>query len=638
MRAYLLTTTATMALLAVLSMPAQAQVRTWISPFAGDWTNPTNWNPGFVPTAADDAVINKGGTTALVTTSGATARSLTLGQSSGDSGTVAMGPGDGSTTIGGVIIGLGGTGTLTIADGGTLTDSMGAVGGTPGSQGVVTVTGAGSTWTNTATLQVGGTSIGTLTIATGGTVTSVGGAIGIGGAGFGSTGTVLVTGQGSSWTDSAGITVGGFTGGNGTLTVADGGTVRTGTVFLALGNGSTGTVNIGAAPGSPAVAPGTLDTPAVVFQDGTATLNFNHTSTNYVFAPAISGNGAVNALAGTTILTANNTYTGATTINGGALIVNGSIASSSLTTVNSGAALLGSGTVGSTVVNTGGFLVPGPVGTPGTMTVTGNLAFQSGALYVVQVNPTTASNTNVSGTASLAGTVGAIFAPGSYMVRSYTILTSGGRIGTFDALATPGLPAGFQASLSYPGNNVLLNLTARLVPEPPTTPPTTPTPPTTIPPVPGLPPLPPQTSAPLPPFTVNEINVGHAIDNFFNNGGALPPAFVPLFGLTGSNLTYALDQLSGEAATGAQKVAFQLTDQFLNLMLDPFVDGRSGVGGTDHPALGFAPERETMPPDIALAYASVFKGPRRRYRSMNRAGRCGVLVMAAAIARPAISL
>jgi uncharacterized protein with beta-barrel porin domain len=79
--------------------------------------------------------------------------------------------------------------------------------------------------------------------------------------------------------------------------------------------------------------------------------------------------------------------------------------------------------------------------------------------------------------------------------------------------------------------------------------------------------------------------------------------------LTGANLTNALSQLSGEAATGAQKVGFQLTDQFLNVMLDPFVDGRSGVGGADHPALGFAPERETMPPEIALAYASVFKAP-----------------------------
>jgi hypothetical protein len=102
----------------------------------------------------------------------------------------------------------------------------------------------------------------------------------------------------------------------------------------------------------------------------------------------------------------------------------------------------------------------------------------------------------------------------------------------------------------------------------------------------------------LPTFTVNQLNVGHAIDNFFNNGGALPPAFVSLFGLTGNNLTTALDQLSGEAATGAQRVGFQLGDQFLNLMLDPFVDGRSGVGGADHPALGFAPERENTPPDI----------------------------------------
>ena len=79
------------------------------------------------------------------------------------------------------------------------------------------------------------------------------------------------------------------------------------------------------------------------------------------------------------------------------------------------------------------------------MTVTGNLAFQSGAFYVVQVNPTTASNTNVSGTASLAGTVGAIFAPGSYVARSYPILTAaGGLTGTFDGLVTSGLPARFS--------------------------------------------------------------------------------------------------------------------------------------------------------------------------------------------------
>ena len=110
-----------------------------------------------------------------------------------------------------------------------------------------------------------------------------------------------------------------------------------------------------------------------------------------------------------------------------------------------------------------------------------------------------------------------------------------------------------------------------------------------------------------PTFTLNHINVGTTIENFFNSGGSLPPAFVPLFGLTGSNLTSALDQLHGEAATGAHKVGFQLGDQFLNLMLDPFVDGRSGLRGADHPAFGLAPERESVPPAIALASASVLR-------------------------------
>jgi outer membrane autotransporter protein len=119
-------------------------------------------------------------------------------------------------------------------------------------------------------------------------------------------------------------------------------------------------------------------------------------------------------------------------------------------------------------------------------------------------------------------------------------------------------------------------------------------------------------AAPPVTLTVNQAGVGDAIDTFFNNGGRLPASFVPLFGLTGGNLTNALSQLSGEAATGAQRVGFQLTDQFLNLMLDPFVDGRSGVGGADHPALGFAPERDSTPPEIALAYASVFKAPQKQ--------------------------
>ena len=54
-----------------------------------------------------------------------------------------------------------------------------------------------------------------------------------------------------------------------------------------------------------------------------------------------------------------------------------------------------------------------------------------------------------------------------------------------------------------------------------------------------------------------------------------------------------------------------MTNQFLALMLDPFVNGRRGVGSTSA-AIGFAPdERSNLPPDIALAYASILtKAPK----------------------------
>jgi uncharacterized protein with beta-barrel porin domain len=50
-------------------------------------------------------------------------------------------------------------------------------------------------------------------------------------------------------------------------------------------------------------------------------------------------------------------------------------------------------------------------------------------------------------------------------------------------------------------------------------------------------------------------------------------------------------------------------NEFLGLMLDPYVEGRSGIGGGNVPALGFAPEREDSVGDIALAYAPVYKAP-----------------------------
>jgi autotransporter-associated beta strand protein len=127
---------------------------------------------------------------------------------------------------------------------------------------------------------------------------------------------------------------------------------------------------------------------------------------------------------GTLILSGTNFYTGTTDINGGALFVSGSIASSSLTSVNNGGTLAGTGTVGNTQVNNGGIFAPGS-GTPGSsIMIAGNLAFASGALYLIQVNPSAASFANVTGIASLAGDVKVVFAPGGYTPRSYLILHS----------------------------------------------------------------------------------------------------------------------------------------------------------------------------------------------------------------------
>ena len=128
---------------------------------------------------------------------------------------------------------------------------------------------------------------------------------------------MTVTGAGSTWSNSSGLNIGNL--GTGTLTIADSGVVTAGPVVIATNAGAIGTLNIGAGAGSPAAAPGTLTAPSVAFGAGTGTINFNHTSADYVFAPAISGDGTVNVLAGSTTLTGANIYSGATNVEAGTL-------------------------------------------------------------------------------------------------------------------------------------------------------------------------------------------------------------------------------------------------------------------------------------------------------------------------------
>ena len=112
-------------------------------------------------------------------------------------------------------------------------------------------------------------------------------------------------------------------------------------------------------------------------------------------------------------------------------------------------------------------------------------------------------------------------------------------------------------------------------------------------------------------LTSNERNVAIALDNYFNGGGTLPANFLQIFGQTGGALANTLMHLDGEVATGGEVAAFQLMDEFLNLMLDPFVDGRLGSGAVGGgAAMSFAPDAQTvLPPDVAMAYAGLLKAP-----------------------------
>lgn len=108
--------------------------------------------------------------------------------------------------------------------------------------------------------------------------------------------------------------------GKGTVIVADDGKLTATKITVASRAGMTGELAIGSRAGEAATAAGIIDTALVEFGQGNGRVVFNHTNTNYGFASAITGNGKVDFLSGTTILTGANTYNGPTTVDAGATL------------------------------------------------------------------------------------------------------------------------------------------------------------------------------------------------------------------------------------------------------------------------------------------------------------------------------
>ncbi|MEJ8852515.1 beta strand repeat-containing protein, partial [Variovorax rhizosphaerae] len=337
---------------------------------------------------------------------GAPAGALSL-----DGGTLATTASFGSARV--TTLNAGG-GTLDVANGTTLTMTS-AIGGagalTKINTGTLVLTGAntysGGTSTNTGTLQLGdGTTNGSISgnvsnnavlafNPANGTTMSFGG---------------VVSGAGALNQTGAGTTI--LTGAN---TYSGGTSINAGT--LQLGDGTT----------NGSIGGNVANNAVLAFNPANGT-TMNHSG-------VISGTGAVNQTGpGTTILTGANTYSGGTSVNAGALFINGNqSAATGTVSVASGARLGGVGTIGGSVnVASGGTFGPGVgAGVPGTLTINGNLTLSSGSTITYQLgqagvvggalNDHTVVNGNLTldGTLNVTASGGGSFDPGVYRLFGY---------------------------------------------------------------------------------------------------------------------------------------------------------------------------------------------------------------------------
>ena len=156
--------------------------------------------------------------------------------------------------------------------------------------------------------------------------------------------------------------------GSGTLILAGNNTYAGGTTITAgtlqIGNGGT---------------TGSLASSSTISNSGALVFNRSNTLAQGTdFSNTITGAGSlIQNGSGTLVLSANNTYSGSTTINAGTIQLTGSI-SSSPTTINSGGTLMGNGTAGTVTIASGGTIGPG--NSPGTLTV-GNSIWEGGGNY-----------------------------------------------------------------------------------------------------------------------------------------------------------------------------------------------------------------------------------------------------------------
>ncbi len=180
--------------------------------------------------------------------------------------------------------------------------------------------------------------------------------------------------------------------------------IGTGTLTLTANNSTSGAVTVGTGStlqlgngGTTGWIGGSGNFLGSIANNGALIYN---RSNDVTYAGTVSGNGTLTqAGTGKLTLTGVNSFTGATDIKSGDLIVNGSLANSSLTTIRRGARLGGTGTLGNTTIQAGGVHAPG--NSIGTQTIAGN--YTNNGVLQIEGSPTATDKLIVSGGVDISG-------------------------------------------------------------------------------------------------------------------------------------------------------------------------------------------------------------------------------------------
>lgn len=258
----------------------------------------------------------------------------------------------------------------------------------------------------------------------------------------------------NAYTGGTTVTAGTLTLGHATNTLADTGAVAVSGGTLAIGANSDTVGAITLTGGSITGSTGTLTGSSYALQAGTVSAK-------------LGGLGALTkSSSGTVTLSGVNSYTGATTVSAGKLVIDGNI-STSMTTIEANGTLGGSGTLGALTVGSGGTLAPGS--SAGTLTFTGDLTLSSGSVSDFEINTLSLGNYDLA-LATAAGTQTGTFnggilnlffqsgfsATGTVKIFDFDAYAGGG----FSSVAATGLASGFAASFDA------TNGTVTVIPEP----------------------------------------------------------------------------------------------------------------------------------------------------------------------------